>query len=118
MAPLEVMEHRPNQHRNLIHGTISSLAQYGLQFLDVDQPIITNKLQLLLHELSERKLFGKPNSNVYTNSNSPFTIVGNRNGHTPYSYNHELRQWLLMVVSHYPLDDRDDHTLPPPSLLY
>lgn len=94
LARLMVMGHTPQQHRNLIRDTIVSLAQYGLHFQDTDEPVITNILQLLLREHPGYILLEQPHSNKYTDPNIPFTIVGNRLEHIPYTHNHDMHQWL------------------------
>ena len=84
--------HTHQQHRNLIRDTIVSLAQYGLHFQDTDEPVITNILQLLLREHPDYILLEQPHSNKYTDPNIPFTIVGNRLEHIPYTHNHDMHQ--------------------------
>ena len=53
----------PSQHRNLIRDVIVILAQYGLHYRDPDELIITNTLQLLLHEHPDKTLLGQPHIN-------------------------------------------------------
>ena len=87
MACLAEMAHFSNHHKNLIRDALISLAQCGLHFRDIDQPVITNTIHLLLYELSEQTFLGQPTSITFTDSNSPFKIKGDRDEHTHYAYN-------------------------------
>ena len=116
LARLAVMDATSYQHCNLIRDAIVSLAQYGLHFRNADEPIITNTLQLLLHKQPDRILLGQSHSNGCADSNSQFTIVGNRLEHTPYFHNHKLHQWLKTTTHHTTARVIDNR--PPPPLLY
>jgi len=96
LARLAAMIPTPSQNRNLIRDALISLAQYGLHYRDTDEPVITNTLQLLLHERTDKSLIGQPHTAKCCDSNNPFTITGNIQEHTPYSHNHELHQWLRL----------------------
>ena len=89
---LAAMSTSSRQHRNLIRDAILSLAQFGLDYCDADEPVITNTLQLLLHRRPDKTLLGQPNTHTIVDTNSPFTIHGNFLEHTPYSHNQELHQ--------------------------
>ena len=56
LARLAAMDSSPHQHRNLIRDDVLSLARFGLHFRDADQPVITNTLQLLLHDRPDKTL--------------------------------------------------------------
>ena len=49
------MDTTPPQYRNLIRDAILSLARFGLNYRDADEPVITNTLQLLLHGCPDKK---------------------------------------------------------------
>ena len=117
LARLAAMIPTPSQHRNLIRDAIISLAQYGLHYRDADEPVITNTLQMLLHERPDKSLLGQPHTTKCCDSNSPFTITGNIQEHTPYSHNHDLHQWLRLASRH-PFTAIGQYDMPPPPLLY
>ena len=56
MARLAAMAPTPSQHRNLIRDAIVSLTHYGFHYRDADEPIITNTIQLLLHERPDKTI--------------------------------------------------------------
>ena len=117
LARLAAMDSSPHQHTNLIRNAILSLARFGFQYRDADEPVITNTLQLLLHERQDKTLLGQPHTNACVNSNSPFTITGNSLEHAPYSHNNELHQWLQHMTN----TQARTHALdayPSPPLLY
>ena len=94
LASLAARGDTPHQHRNLIRDSIASLAQFGIHYRDADGPIITNTLKLLLHSRPNGTLLQQLITNRLADSNISFTIIGNKQEHTPYSHNHELHQWL------------------------
>ena len=49
------MDTTPPQHRNLIREAILNLARFGLNYRDVDEPVITNTLHLILHGRPDKK---------------------------------------------------------------
>ena len=84
MTRLAVMAPTFSQHRNMIPDDIVSLAQYGLHYRGADEPLITNTLQLLLHECLDRTLLEKPHTNKCCDATIHFTVTGNILEHTPY----------------------------------
>ena len=117
LARLAAMVSTPSQDRSLIRDVIVSLAQYGLHYRDADEPIITNILQLLLHERPEKSLLGQLHTTKCYDSNILFTITGNLLEHTPYSHHHELHQWLR-IASRHPFTEIGQNDMQPPPLLY
>ena len=77
-------DHTPQQHHNLIRDDIVSLAQYSIHYRDADELVITDTLQLMLHDRSGRTLFGQSYSNNCTDLNIPFNIVRKWHKHTAY----------------------------------
>ena len=117
LARLAAMIPRPNDHKNLIRDAIISLAQFGLHLRDADQPITSISLQLLLHDQPDKTLLGQPSPKHATTSNSPFTITGDVEEHTPYSHNQDLHQWFDTHLIHTHRHMEYD-TIPPAPLLY
>lgn len=107
----------PHQHRNLILDVLLSLAQFGLQYRDSDEPVINNTLQLLLHDRPDKALIGQSHINACLDSICLFTITSNILNYTPYSHNDELHQWLQHMTHAQPqIYDHDNYS--PHPLLY
>ena len=74
MARLAIITPVQSHRRNLTRDVIVSLAQYGMHYRDVDEPITTNTLQLLLYKRPVKTLLGQPHTNKCSDSNSTFNI--------------------------------------------
>ena len=118
LACLSAMTTRPNNRKNLIRDAIISLAQYGLHFRDIDKPVLTITLQLLLYDQYQHILLDQLFFNPLTILTSPFTITGDRNELIPYALNQNLHQWLDKKISDYTVDQHDNQPLLSPPSLY
>ena len=97
---LIVMATYRNHHTNLIQDDIFSLEQYGLHSQDVDQPVITTSLQLILHILVPSQLALLLLLEIWTNIHCMCTIRPFTNGSTTCHYD---IMSIAMTTNHCPL---------------